>query len=176
MVSGSVVEPHQLVTSNLDANVAINQPGFYPYPENGAWDVAFDRTFSPKLIASFNGTKLDFDGWKQQYRNFNATLAAVFKPGTYTFEFKDVVAVEPDVSLGSNLGFITSTGQVQAYRLNAPADAPPITYRNGGFGVVEVNKETGDRKIIEFRESATIANSAKLEPAVEWTCTLPATL
>ncbi|RYO98375.1 hypothetical protein DL764_007102 [Monosporascus ibericus] len=52
--------------------------GFFPFPANGAWDVAYHAAFSRGVLVSRNETKFDFDGFKALYTSFNETIGRNF--------------------------------------------------------------------------------------------------
>jgi hypothetical protein len=138
--------------------------GFFPYPANGDWPTAFDTAFSTDVLASFNQSRFDFDGFKDQYKAFNQTIGLAFK--TFDHGFLTVVGV-PN-SNGDKGGFVYVTG----WEGGEVVTGQTVWYEDATFAVVK-DVGNGVRKIIEFRESSNIPNSAPLVPQQNWTCSLP---
>ena len=138
--------------------------GFFPYPANGAWDIAFDKVFSPKLQASFNGTKFDAAGWKKWYHSVNKTIGTSFE--LFEHGFSNVVAVPNSVT--DKGGFVAVTGWQGGRIRGMPASAPGLNFTDAAFAVVQIT--SAGRKIVEFREMSNIPNTAQIVGAKNWTC------
>lgn len=136
--------------------------GFFPYPANGAWDTVFASTFSPSLKATFNNTHYDFDGWLQLYRNFNVTLGQNFAP--FRHGFINTLAV-PNAN-GDKGGFVYMIGWEGGFHALLKRE---LYFTDAAFAVVE--EHSGERRIVEFRESSNIPNTAPMPPPNEWECT-----
>ncbi|KAF2192026.1 hypothetical protein K469DRAFT_346475 [Zopfia rhizophila CBS 207.26] len=137
--------------------------GFFPYPENGAWDQVFTRSFAPELKATFNGTQYNYDGWLRLYKNFNVTLGKNFAP--FKHGFLNTLAV-PNAS-GDKGGFVYLIGWQGGTHTVLKRD---LYFTDAAFAVV---KEVygGERRIVEFRESSNIPNTAPMPDPNEWECT-----
>jgi hypothetical protein len=153
--------------------------GFFPYPANGsstehsfkydpqliflgAWDKVFADTFSPDLKATFNDTHYNYEGWLKLYHNFNVTLGQsfgdAFKHGAI-----NTLGV-PDMN-GDKGGFAYMIGWEGGFHTLLKRD---LYFTDATFAVVK--EIGGKRKIVEFRESSNIPNTAPMPPANEWTC------
>ncbi|KAI9652623.1 MAG: hypothetical protein M1821_008342 [Bathelium mastoideum] len=133
---------------------------FFPYPANGAWDVAFDVAFSETVLASFNQSHLDFDGFKALYRSFNTTIGATFVE--FDHGFMTTVGV-PNLN-GDKGGFMYATGWEGGKTLTGM----DVWFADAAFAVVQ--EIDGERKIVEFRESSNIPSSDGVPSIQDWTC------
>ncbi|KAL9080424.1 MAG: hypothetical protein Q9157_000809 [Trypethelium eluteriae] len=136
---------------------------FFPYPANGAWDVAYDAVFSKTLLASFNQSRFDFDGFKTLYKSFNASIGASFKEFDHGF----LTTVGVPNSCGDKGGFVYATGWEGGTTLLGT----DLWFTDAVFVVVE--DLGGERQIAEFRESSNIPFSENLPATQDWTCALP---
>jgi hypothetical protein len=135
--------------------------GFYPYPENTNWAKDHATSFSKDVIFAFNDTRYDFEGSLRLYTTFNATLGVAFSP--FKHGFINTLGV-PNAN-GDKGGFVYMIGWAGGFQTRAKRD---MYFTNAAFAVVK--EEEGARKIVEFRESSNIPNTAHLPEAVEWTC------
>jgi hypothetical protein len=137
--------------------------GFYPYPENTNWAKGHTTSFSKDVIFAFNDTRYDFEGSLRLYTTFNATLGVAFSP--FKHGFINTLGV-PNTN-GDKGGFVYMIGWAGGFQTRAKRD---MYFTNAAFAVVK--EEEGARKIVEFRESSNIPNTAPLPEAVEWICGL----
>ncbi|KAH9882606.1 hypothetical protein J1614_000842 [Plenodomus biglobosus] len=135
--------------------------GFYPFPANTHWPEAHARTFSKSLRFTFNNTHYDFDGSLALYKSFNATLGSAFLP--FKHGFINTLGV-PNAN-GDKGGFVYMIGWAGGFQRRAKRD---MYFTNAAFAVVA--EEDGERKIVEFRESGNIPNTAVLPEPVDWGC------
>lgn len=135
--------------------------GFYPFPANTHWESGHARAFSKSLLFTFNDTHYDFDGSLRLYKAFNATLGKAFAP--FKHGFINTLGI-PDADGGKG-GFVYMIGWAGGFQTRAKRD---LWFTNAAFARVKV--EDGQRKIVEFRESSNIPNSAPVPEPVEWTC------
>ena len=151
-----------MVTSTLSCTpLAADIPGFFPYPANGPWDLVFANAFSKDLKATFNDTHYNYDGWMSLYKSFNVTLGANFAP--FRHGFISSVAVPNDN--GDKGGFAYILGWEGG---NHTALKRDLYFTDASFAVIR--EVDGKRKIVEFRESANIPNTAPLPTPNEWEC------
>jgi hypothetical protein len=135
--------------------------GFFPYPQNGAWDQVFASTFSPDVKATFNDTHYNYDGWLQLYHSFNVTLGKNFAP--FNHGFLNTLAVPNDN--GDKGGFVYMMGWEGGFHTLLKRD---LYFTDALFAVVkDVN---GERKVVEIRESSNIPNTAPMPEPNEWEC------
>ncbi|ORY19158.1 hypothetical protein BCR34DRAFT_595601 [Clohesyomyces aquaticus] len=134
--------------------------GFFPYPENGAWDTVFASAFSKDLKATFNDTQYGYDGWLQLYKSFNVTLGRSFSK--FQHGFTSSLAV-PNSS-GDKGGMVYVIG----WEGGRTVLGKDVWFSDAAFAVVK--DVGGARKVVEFRESSNIPNSAPLPPENPWTC------
>lgn len=135
--------------------------GFFPYPQNGAWDQVFASIFSPDVKATFNDTHYNYDGWLQLYHNFNVTLGKTFAP--FRHGFLSSLAVPSNN--GDKGGFVYLMGWEGGFHALLKRD---LYFTDAVFAVVkEIN---GERKVVEMRESSNIPNTAPLPEPNEWEC------
>ncbi|KAF2746044.1 hypothetical protein M011DRAFT_478436 [Sporormia fimetaria CBS 119925] len=137
--------------------------GFFPYPANGAWDTVFARTFHPSLLATFNDTRYDYASWLQAYYSFNETLGRSFAP--FRHGFLNVLAV-PNAN-GDKGGMVYMIGWEGGYQ---PVLKRDLYYTDAAFAVVKDFGGRVGRRIVEFRESSNIPNTAPLPEPVPWGC------
>jgi len=138
---------------------AIN--AFYPYPANTEWPSAHEATFSKSLRFTFNDTHYDFAGSRRLYESFNATLGKAFAP--FRHGFINTLGI-PNAN-GDKGGFVYMVGWAGGFQTRAKRD---LWFTNAAFAVVK--EEEGERKIVEFRESSNIPNTAKLPEQTSWDC------
>ncbi|CBY01619.1 predicted protein [Plenodomus lingam JN3] len=134
---------------------------FYPFPANTHWPTAHACAFSKSLKFTFNNTHYDYNGSLALYHSFNATLGTAFMP--FKHGFINTLGVPSDA--GDKGGFVYMIGWAGGFQTRAKRD---MYFTNAAFAVVE--EEEGERKIVEFRESGNIPNSAVLPEPVEWGC------
>ncbi|KAH8927768.1 hypothetical protein BT69DRAFT_1347078 [Atractiella rhizophila] len=137
---------------------------FFPYPANGDWASAYDEVFSPSVLASFNGSRFDFNGFKTLYTGVNKTIGTNFQQ--FDHGFLSIYAA-PN-SNGDKGGFAQVTGW-EGGRTRLGTD---IWYTDGAFAVIE-DIGGGKRQIVEFRESSNIPNTGALPPTQNWACSFP---
>lgn len=135
--------------------------GFYPYPANGNWSAAYDELFSPNILASFNSTKYDYEGYRSYFGRVNATIAVSFK----VFDWKILSAVAVPNSNDEKSGLVFLTGR-QGGRTARDTD---IQFSNGAFAVVE-DIGNGTRKIVELREASNTPSSVPNSGDDQWSC------
>ncbi|KAI8933284.1 hypothetical protein NX059_009911 [Plenodomus lindquistii] len=135
--------------------------GFYPFPANTHWPEGHARAFSKSLKFTFNDTHYDFDGSLALYKSFNATLGKAFAP--FKHDFTRTLGV-PNAN-GDKGGFVYMIGWAGGFQTRIKRD---LYYTNAAFAVIR--EEDGERKIVEFRESGNIPNTAVLPEPVEWKC------
>lgn len=138
--------------------------GFFPYPANGAWDTAYDAAFSRDVLASFNQTRFDFDGFKALYTSFNTTIGQTFKDFQHGF----LKTLGVPSSSGDKGGFVYLSG----WEGGLTALDTEAWFEDATFAVVEETAD-GGRTITEFREASNIPNTAPLPPSQDWGCALP---
>ncbi|KAI9708736.1 MAG: hypothetical protein M1820_003691 [Bogoriella megaspora] len=138
---------------------------FFPYPANGAWDGAYDEAFSPDLLATFNQSHFNFDGFKALAKTFNTSIGVSFKK--FEHGFHSTVGV-PN-SNGDKGGFVYATG----FEGGSTVLGTDVWYEDAAFAVIK-DVGGGERKIVEWRESSNIPVSIPLPPTQEWTCGLDA--
>ncbi|KAF2113800.1 hypothetical protein BDV96DRAFT_578354 [Lophiotrema nucula] len=138
--------------------------GFFPYPANGPWDQVFASAFSKDLKATFNDTHYGYDGWLQAYRNINVTIGKSFAP--FEHGFTSTLAV-PN-SNGDKGGLVYAIGWEGGY---STFYNRTLYFTDGAFAVVKI--VDGQRKIVEFRESSNIPNTAPMPTPNDWTCSFP---
>ncbi|KAF2871169.1 hypothetical protein BDV95DRAFT_494982 [Massariosphaeria phaeospora] len=161
-------DPCSLADSpNVNASIQLSSwlecqvNGFFPFPANGAWDEVYANAFSKDVIASFNDTRFNYDGWLELYHNFNVSLGRNFEP--FKHGFISTTAI-PNMN-GDKGGFGYLIGWEGGLHTALKRD---LWFTDASFIVVkEVN---GQRKIVEMRESANIPNSAPLPEQDPWTC------
>ncbi|KAF2269374.1 hypothetical protein CC78DRAFT_529164 [Lojkania enalia] len=164
----STTDPCSLVDSpTVNASIRLSSwmecqvNGFFPYPENGAWDQVFAKTFSTNLLATFNDTHYNYDSWLKLYQSFNVTLGKNFAP--FKHGIINTVAV-PNPN-GDRGGFVYMIGWEGGNHTIYKRD---LYFTDAVFAVVKI--EAGQRKIAEFRESSNIPNTAPMPDPNEWTC------
>jgi hypothetical protein len=135
--------------------------GFYPYPANTDWPKGHATSFSKDIRFTFNDTHYDFDGSLRLYTTFNATLGVAFAPFKHGFIHSLGI---PNIN-GDKGGFVYMIGWAGGFQTRVQRD---LYFTNAAFAVVK--EEQGERKIVEFRESSNIPNTAHLPEAVEWAC------
>lgn len=135
--------------------------GFYPFPANTNWPQGHATSFSKDIKFTFNDTHYDYEGSLRLYKTFNATLGVAFAP--FKHGFINTLGVPNDN--GDKGGFVYLIGWAGGFQTRAQRD---MYFTNAAFAVVR--EEEGQRKIVEFRESGNIPNTAILPPPVEWTC------
>ncbi|OAL46899.1 hypothetical protein IQ07DRAFT_614110 [Pyrenochaeta sp. DS3sAY3a] len=168
-VSGeNVIDPCTLVdAAGVNASVSLSSwlecqiNSFYPYPANTHWPTGHSTAFSRSLKFTFNDTHYDFPGSLSLYQSFNATLGRAFAP--FKHGFINTLGI-PSAS-GDKGGFVYMIGWAGGYQVRAKRD---MYFTNAAFAVVR--EEGGERKIVEFRESSNIPNSAVLPEPREWGC------
>lgn len=138
--------------------------GFFPYPANGAWDTAYDAAFSRDVLASFNQTRFDFDGFKALYTSFNTTIGQTFKDFQHGF----LKTLGVPSSSGDKGGFVYLSG----WEGGLTALDTEAWFEDATFAVVEETAD-GGRTITEFREASNIPNTTPLPPSQDWGCALP---
>lgn len=136
--------------------------GFYPFPANTHWPAGHARSFSRSLKFTFNDTHYDFNGSLKLYQSFNETLGKAFQP----FKHGPINTLGVPNANGDKGGFVYMIGWAGGFQTRAKRD---MYFTNAAFAVVGV--EQGERKIVEFRESSNIPNTAVLPEPVEWGCT-----
>lgn len=163
------IDPCTLADSpNVNASVQLSSwtecqvNGFYPFPANTEWVAGHARAFSKDLLFTFNDTHYDFEGSLRLYKSFNATLGRAFAP--FRHGFLHTLGI-PDAD-GSKGGFVYMIGFTGGYQVHTKKD---LWFTNAAFARVK-EEEHGVRKIVEFRESSNIPNSAPIPQPVEWTC------
>jgi hypothetical protein len=141
---------------------------FYPYPENTNWDKAHASTFSKDLRFTFNDTHYDLNGSLRLYRSFNATLGRAFAPFKHGF----INSLGIPNSNGDKGGFVYMIGWAGGFQRRAKRD---MYFTNAAFAVIREEEEEGKkvRKIVEFRESSNIPNTAPLPEQTMWDCHFP---
>jgi hypothetical protein len=135
--------------------------GFFPYPANGAWDTVFADTFSENLLASFNDTRYDYNGWLQAYHSFNVTLGQNFAP----FKHGVINTLAVPNANGDKGGMVYMIGWEGGTHAILKRD---LYYTDAVFALVK--EIGGKRKIVEFRESSNIPNTAPLPTPAVWSC------
>ena len=95
------------------------------------------------------------------YTKFNATLGQAFAP--FKHGFTNTLGV-PNAN-GDKGGFVYVIGWAGGFQVRAQQN---VYFTNAAFAVVK--EEEGQRKIVEFRESGNIPNTAVLPEPVEWNC------
>lgn len=148
---------------------SINGPliktGFFPYPANGDWSSAYDSFFSTSLLASFNGTRYDFAGFKALYTSFNASIDRNFLE--FRHGFLTVVGVPNSNDKG---GFAYATG----WEGGKTVIGTDLWFTDATYAVIEEDASGyGGRKIVEFREASNIPNAAAIPAGQPWSCQLP---
>lgn len=138
--------------------------GFFPYPANGAWDEVYRQTFDPSLLATFNNTRYGYSGWLSLYHNFNITLGNAFSP--FRHGFLSSLAV-PNAN-GDKGGFVYAIGWEGGFHALAKRE---LWYTDAAFAVVKDVEGVG-RRIVEFRESSNIPNTAPMPEENKWQCGL----
>ncbi|RYP30513.1 hypothetical protein DL767_006190 [Monosporascus sp. MG133] len=156
--SASGLGPH--TTTEVD-----DDPCVFPFPANGAWDVAYDAAFSGDVLASWNETKFDFDGFKALYTSFNETIGRNFVD--FRHAFIKTLGV-PGSSGGGGDGFVCLMG----WEGGLTAPGTELYAEDAAFAVIEETPE-GGRVITEFREASNMMNSAPTPEPQDWTCRLP---
>ncbi|RYP53999.1 hypothetical protein DL768_001149 [Monosporascus sp. mg162] len=136
---------------------------FFPFPANGAWDVAYDAAFSRDVLASWNETKFDFDGFKALYTSFNETIGRNFIDFRHAF----IKTLGVPNSSGGRGGFAYLTG----WEGGLTALGTELYAEDAAFAVVEETPE-GKRVITEFREASNMMNTAPVPKSQDWTCRL----
>ncbi|KAH7071529.1 hypothetical protein BKA63DRAFT_74513 [Paraphoma chrysanthemicola] len=137
--------------------------GFYPFPENKNWPANHATAFSKDLRFTFNDTHYDFDGSLKLYKSFNATLGKAFAP--FKHGFINTLGIPNTNDKG---GFVYMIGWAGGFQKRAKRD---MYFTNAAFAVVK--EEQGQRKIVEFRESSNIPNTAPLPEPNVWDCHFP---
>ncbi|EMD92486.1 hypothetical protein COCC4DRAFT_30748 [Bipolaris maydis ATCC 48331] len=135
--------------------------GFYPFPANKNWPEGHATSFSKDIRFTFNDTHYDFEGSRRLYNTFNATLGVAFAP--FKHGFISTLGI-PNAN-GDKGGFVYMIGWAGGFQTRIQRD---VYFTNAAFAVVK--EVEGERKIVEFRESSNIPNTAILPPPVEWTC------
>ena len=135
--------------------------GFYPYPANTNWPNGHAKSFSKDIKFTFNDTHYDFDGSRRLYTIFNATLGMAFAP----FKHGPINTLGVPNINGDKGGFVYMIGWAGGFQTRVKRD---LYFTNAAFAVVK--EENGERKIVEFRESGNIPNTAPLPEPVEWAC------
>lgn len=135
--------------------------GFYPFPANTDWPKSHAKAFSKELRFTFNDTHYDFAGSLRLYESFNATLGKAFAP--FKHGFTNTLGI-PNMN-GDKGGFVYMIGWAGGFQTRIQRD---LYFTNAAFAVVK--EEQGERKIVEFRESSNIPNTAALPEQVEWDC------
>ncbi|RAR00753.1 actin-like atpase domain-containing protein [Stemphylium lycopersici] len=167
MLNETTIDPCSLSMVPNPANTVAALPsliqciGFYPFPANTDWPKGHATSFSKDIRFTFNDTHYDFDGSRRLYNTFNATLAVAFAP--FKHGFINTLGI-PNAN-GDKGGFVYMIGWAGGYQTRAKLD---VYYTNAAFAVIK--EEDGERKIVEFRESSNIPNTAHLPEPVEWTC------
>ncbi|KAH7135788.1 hypothetical protein B0J11DRAFT_519234 [Dendryphion nanum] len=136
--------------------------GFFPYPANGPWDTIYHRTFHPSLHATFNSTHYNYTNFLSLYTSFNATLGQTFAP--FRHGFLSSLAV-PNAN-GDRGGFVYVIGWEGGWHV---ASKRELWFSDAVFAVVR-DVGAGERRIVEFRESSNIPNSATLPEGNEGGC------
>ncbi|KAH7396108.1 hypothetical protein BKA66DRAFT_258388 [Pyrenochaeta sp. MPI-SDFR-AT-0127] len=135
--------------------------GFYPFPENTDWPKGHSTAFSKNLKFTFNDTHYDFDGSLRLYKSFNATLGHAFAP--FKHGFINTLGI-PNAN-GDRGGFVYMIGWAGGFQRRAKRD---MYFTNAAFAMIR--EEEGQRKIVEFRESSNIPNTAHLPEPQDWAC------
>ncbi|KAF2800398.1 hypothetical protein K505DRAFT_228858 [Melanomma pulvis-pyrius CBS 109.77] len=154
-------QPSMNASIQLSSWMECQVNGFFPYPANGAWDKVFATTFSPDLKATFNDTHYNYDGWLQLYRNVNVTLGKNFAP--FKHGFINTLAI-PNAN-GDKGGTVYMIGWEGGTHALLKRD---LYFTDALFAVVK--DVGGKRKVVEFRESSNIPNTAPMPEPNEWTC------
>jgi hypothetical protein len=141
----------------------ITPSGFYPFPANKDWPDIHAAAFSKDLRFTFNDTHYDFDGSLRLYKSFNATLGKAFAP--FKHGFIHTLGI-PNVN--DKGGFVYMIGWAGGFQMRAKRD---MYFTNAAFAVIK--EEQGQRKIVEFRESSNIPNTAHLPEPNVWDCHFP---
>ncbi|CAO2647429.1 Nn.00g083510.m01.CDS01 [Neocucurbitaria sp. VM-36] len=164
----NVVDPCSLVDStSVNASVQLSSwlecqiNGFYPFPANTDWPNGHASAFSKNVKFTFNDTHYDRDGSLKLYKSFNATLGRAFAP--FKHGFINTLGI-PSAN-GDKGGFVYMIGWAGGFQQRAKRE---MYFTNAAFAVVK--EEQGQRKIVEFRESSNIPNTAPLPDAIEWGC------
>ncbi|KAF1848134.1 uncharacterized protein K460DRAFT_68279 [Cucurbitaria berberidis CBS 394.84] len=164
----NAIDPCSLVDSiNVNASVQLSSwlecqiNGFYPYPANTDWSNGHASAFSRNLKFTFNDTHYDFDGSLKLYKSFNETLGRAFDP--FNHGFINTLGI-PNAN-GDKGGFVYMVGWAGGFQTRAKRD---MYFTNAAFALVR--EENGKRKIVEFRESSNIPNTAPLPEPNEWGC------
>ncbi|RYP55685.1 hypothetical protein DL771_012426 [Monosporascus sp. 5C6A] len=110
-----------LCAGELNSKQSIHKESFFPFPLNGAWDVAYDAAFSRDLLASWNETKFDFDGFKVLYTSSNETIGR----NLVNFRHAFIRTLGLPSSSGGRGGFVYLT----AGKAGSPSSAPSSTSR-----------------------------------------------
>jgi hypothetical protein len=116
---------------------------FFPYQDG--WEAAYDESFSPDVVATFNATKYDFDSFKQLYSAFYPVLNEDFQ-GTFEHGFISVIGVPNQNDIG---GFVTAIGWEGGFD-------GKVNTTDAVFAVV--SEVDGARKITEFRETSNLGS------------------
>ncbi|CAE7186923.1 hypothetical protein P3342_008637 [Pyrenophora teres f. teres] len=168
LLNEATIDPCSLVDSpKANASVQLSSwvecavNGFYPYPANTDWPKGHATSFSKDIRFTFNDTHYDFDGSLRLYKAFNATLAMAFAP--FKHGYINSLGI-PNIN-GDKGGFVYIIGWAGGFQTRAQRD---VYFTNAAFAVVK--EEEGERKIVEFRESSNIPNTAPLPEPVDWTC------
>ena len=112
-------------------------------------------------MASFNSTPYNYASWLEFYHNVNETLGKSFSPFRHGF----LSAVGVPNSNGDKGGFVYLTGWEGGYLVPAKKE---LTWTDGVFAVVK--DCAGQRRVVEWRESSNIPNTAKMPTPVVWKC------
>ncbi|KAF2827107.1 hypothetical protein CC86DRAFT_291906 [Ophiobolus disseminans] len=154
-------------SSTLNASVQLGSwlecqiNAFYPFPANTDWPKTHAQAFSKDLRFTFNDTHYDYDGSLQLYKSFNATLGKAFAPFKHGF----INTLGIPNSNGDKGGFVYMLGWAGGFQTRAKRD---MYFTNAAFAVIK--EEEGQRKIVEFRESSNIPNTAPLPEQSNWDC------
>ncbi|KAF2245984.1 hypothetical protein BU26DRAFT_393534, partial [Trematosphaeria pertusa] len=136
--------------------------GFFPYPANGAWDQVFAASFSSSLLATFNTTHYNYTGWLALYHSFNETLGQTFS----VFNHGAINTLAVPNSNGDKGGLVYMIGWEGGTHILLNKD---LYFTDATFAVVQ-DVGGGERRIVEFRESSNIPNTAAMPEPNEWTC------
>ena len=150
--------PIAVNTTTINAKT---HPGFYPFPANTHWPEGHATAFSKDVKFTFNDTHYDYEGSRRLYTSFNATLGRAFAP--FQHGFINTLGI-PNAN-GDKGGFVYMIGWAGGFQTRAKK---VLYFTNASFAVIK--EEKGKRKIVEFRESSNIPNTATLPEPVDWGC------
>ncbi|KAF2702806.1 hypothetical protein K504DRAFT_463989 [Pleomassaria siparia CBS 279.74] len=156
-------EPSTNASIQLSSWMECQVNGFFPYPANGAWDKAFASTFSPDVRATFNNShQYDYGGWLELYHSVNVTLGKSFAPFKHGF-ISTLAIPNENGDKGGTVYMIGWEGGTHALLKR------DLYFTDALFAVVK-DIGSGERRVVEFRESSNIPNTAPMPEQNEWTC------